>query len=109
MKVNYSEENRNEHFLADYPKVPAYPHLFVLDSDGSFLHSQGTAELEKGRGYDEKVFLDFLDKWKPSEEEQHSADAAKVERLDAEEVLAAGLERASAEKKLVLVHLSAPS
>ena len=67
MKVNYSDENSNATFLANYPKVPAYPHFFVLESDGTFLHSQGTAELEEGRGYDEKVFLAFLEKWKPGQ------------------------------------------
>jgi hypothetical protein len=36
----------------------------VLECDGSFLHSQGTAELEEGTGYNEKVFADFLDRWK---------------------------------------------
>lgn len=65
MKVNYGDGNNNEEFLANYPKVPAYPHFFVLESDGTFLHSQGTAELEEGKGYNEQVFLVFLDKWKP--------------------------------------------
>lgn len=64
MKVNYSDENENRVFLANYPDVPAYPHFFVLESDGTFLHSQGTAELEEGRGYSERTFLAFLDEWK---------------------------------------------
>lgn len=66
MKVNYSSENPNESFLADYPKVPAYPHFFVLENDGTFLHSQGTSELEEGQGYNEQVFLAFLEQWKPA-------------------------------------------
>ena len=65
MKVNYSDDNQNEDFLKAYPKIPAYPHLFVLDSDGRFLHSQGTGELEEGRGYNESVFLTFLETWQP--------------------------------------------
>ena len=64
MKVNYSDENKNAVFLANYPNVPAYPHFFVLESDGTLLHSQGTAELEEGKGYNEQIFLAFLDKWK---------------------------------------------
>lgn len=64
MKVNMSAENKNADFLGTYPKVPAYPHLLVLDSDGTFLHSQGTGELEEGKGYNEKVFVDFLNEWK---------------------------------------------
>ncbi|MEZ6103965.1 MAG: hypothetical protein R3E01_33915 [Pirellulaceae bacterium] len=66
MKVNMSDENNNATFLAQYPKVPAYPHFFVLDSDGTFLHSQGTGELEEGRGYNEAMFLEFLERWKPT-------------------------------------------
>jgi hypothetical protein len=64
MKVNYSDENPNAAFLRAYPGIPGYPHIFVLDSDGKFLHSQGTAELEEGRSYNEKVFLEFLAKWR---------------------------------------------
>ncbi len=109
MKVNYSDENRNEEFLKAYPKVPAYPHFFVLDSDGRFLHSQGTAELEEGRGYDENVFLAFLAKWQPGAQQAPTGDATKNGELrDAEEALAEGLERARAENKKVLIHLSAP-
>lgn len=67
MKVNYSEENDNAAFLSQFPKVEAYPHVFVLDQDGSFLHSQGTGELESGRSYDEQVFVDFLNQWKPGD------------------------------------------
>ena len=65
MKVSYGDGNDNEAFLGNYPKVPAYPHFFVLEKDGSFLHSQGTGELEEGRGYDEQKFMDFLNTWSP--------------------------------------------
>jgi hypothetical protein len=53
--------------LVNYPKVPAYPHFFVLETDGTFLHSQGTTELEEGKGYNEQVFIAFLDSWKASQ------------------------------------------
>lgn len=46
MKVNMSEENENKAFLSTYPEIKGYPHLFVLDSDGKFLHSQDTTPLE---------------------------------------------------------------
>ena len=107
MKVNYGEKNRNEEFLKAYPKVPAYPHFFVLDQAGEFLHSQGTAELESGSSYDEAVFLAFLKKWQPKTGE--TAEADQTADLDAERVLADGLERARGEKKKLLVHLSAPT
>lgn len=63
--VNYSPENRNEEFLAQYPPAAGYPHLFVLESDGSLLHSQDTEELESGTGlgYDEDRVREFLKKW----------------------------------------------
>lgn len=75
MKVNMSDENDNEEFLSNYPEVPAYPHFFVLESDGTFLHSQGTAELESGQGYDETVFLEFLDKWKRVERGERKVES----------------------------------
>ncbi|KLD77862.1 thioredoxin family protein [Xanthomonas hyacinthi] len=65
VKVNYSDDNKNEAFLAQYPKIEAYPHLLVLDADGKLLHSQFTGELEKGKGYDRKKFFDFLKQWAP--------------------------------------------
>jgi len=63
MKVNYSMENKNEAFLKDYPEIPGYPHLFVLEKDGKFLHSQGTAVLEKDASYSEDAILSFVKKW----------------------------------------------
>jgi thiol-disulfide isomerase/thioredoxin len=65
MKVTWDENQRNEAFLSQYPKINGYPHLFVLDSDGKLLHSQDTSPLEEGHGYNEKVYLEFLDRWKP--------------------------------------------
>jgi thiol:disulfide interchange protein len=68
IKVNYSEENENKPFLSQYPKIPGYPHIFVLDSDGRFLHSQGTADLEEGRGYNLEKFTSFLTSWAPPDQ-----------------------------------------
>jgi thiol:disulfide interchange protein len=63
LHVNWTEENRNEAFLSRYPKIPGYPHIFVLDEDGTFLHSQGTEVLESGRGYSKEAIRAFLEKW----------------------------------------------
>jgi thiol:disulfide interchange protein len=64
MKVNVSEENANEIFLAQFPAAAGYPHIYILESDGTFLHSQNTAELEDGvDSYVLEVFLTFLQKW----------------------------------------------
>lgn len=65
MKVNYSEDNDNAAFLAGYPEIKGYPHLFVLDDNGQLLHSQFTGELEKGKGYDRGKFFAFLKAWAP--------------------------------------------
>ena len=65
MKVNWSRENENEAFLGQYPTIHGYPHIFVLEKDGTFLHSQDTAELEEGHSYNEGVLLAFLDEWMP--------------------------------------------
>ncbi len=65
VKVNYSPEAENREFLSRYPEVPGYPHLFVLDSDGTFLHSQGTGVLEEGEGYSEEAVVAFLERWAP--------------------------------------------
>ena len=63
VKVNWSKENQNEAVLARWPKISGYPHLFVLDADGTLLHSQDTSLLEEGKGYDKAKFVAFLEKW----------------------------------------------
>lgn len=64
LKVNYSEDNKNEKFLSKYPKVAGYPHFFILDKDGKILHSQNTGDLEQGKGYSREKMLNFLNEWK---------------------------------------------
>ncbi len=66
MKVTYDQNQKNEPFLSDFPKIKAYPHLFILDGEGHLLHSQDTEELEQDRSYSETAYLTFLDKWKPA-------------------------------------------
>ncbi len=63
VKVNYSKENKNETVLSRYPKIPGYPHLFVLDSKGTLLRSKDTGELESGKGHDPAKVMAFLKKW----------------------------------------------
>ena len=65
VKINFSKENENRNFLSQYPKIPGYPHFFVLESDGKFLYSQGSGELEAGQGHDHDKVLAFLKKWAP--------------------------------------------
>ncbi len=66
--VNFSKENENRKFLRRYPRIPGYPHLFVLDSDGKLLHSENTGELEDGKSYSEEAILEFLKRWAPPAE-----------------------------------------
>lgn len=65
LKVNFSPENRNEGFLSRFPNIPGYPHLFVLEADGTLLHSQDTLPLEDGDSYSEESILAFLRTWTP--------------------------------------------
>jgi thiol:disulfide interchange protein len=65
LKINMSPENQNKAFLSKYPEIPGYPHLFVLDTDGTLLHSQDTVELEEGKSYNLGRVRDFLERWKP--------------------------------------------
>ncbi len=67
VRVNFSEENKNEAVIGKYGKVTGYPHIFILDSDGKLLHSEDTSELEQGRGYSELAMKTFLEKWAPKQ------------------------------------------
>lgn len=61
LKINFSEENKNEAFLANYPQIKGYPHLYVLEKDGSFIYSKDTSELEDGvKSYNLQKFTGFL-------------------------------------------------
>jgi thiol:disulfide interchange protein len=63
VKVNWSEENKNEAVLSQYPKIGGFPHLFVLDANGALVRSQDTGELEEGKGYSVDKFNAFLLHW----------------------------------------------
>ena len=63
IKVNMSDDNRNQAVLSRYPKIPGYPHLFVLDADGKLVQSQGTSELEEGQSYNFDKMQQFLNRW----------------------------------------------
>ena len=65
VKVNYSKENKNEKLLSKYPKIPGYPHIFILDNNSKLLCSQDTGELESGKGHDPEKVMTFLKKWAP--------------------------------------------
>ena len=63
LKVNVSLENRNEDFLGQFPSVEGYPHIFVLNAEGTLVHSQNTGDLEEGKGHSKEKVMSFLKKW----------------------------------------------
>jgi len=66
VKVHYdNKKNKNEAFLSQYPKIPGYPHFFVLERNGKLLKSQDTGELEEGKGHSKEKVLAFLQDWVP--------------------------------------------
>ena len=66
MKVA-SQSQYADAFLADYPKINAYPFVYVLSPAGELPHSQDMEKLELGEGYDEEAFVDFLEAWRASQ------------------------------------------
>lgn len=64
LKVNYSDENRNEEFLANFGRIPGYPHLFITENNGKVIYSNDIRDMTiNGRLSKEKMLL-FLNKWK---------------------------------------------
>lgn len=63
LKVNYSQDNPNDAFLAKFPRIIDYPHFFVLDSKGTLVHSQPTHPFEHGKTYNVSKIDEFLKKW----------------------------------------------
>ncbi|WP_018693134.1 thioredoxin family protein [Algicola sagamiensis] len=59
VKINYSEENKNEAFLSQFPKIKGVPHFFVMDKQGRLVISKNTGILEEGKSYSEKKMLIF--------------------------------------------------
>lgn len=66
VKINFSPDNENQDVLSRYPEIPGYPHFFVLEADGSLLHSQDTGKLETGDHHDPDKMQAFLKEWAPA-------------------------------------------
>ena len=64
VKVNVSEDNMNEAFLASYPEAGGYPFLIILAASGKFIDTQDTGVLEDGRGYSAERFMAFVDRYR---------------------------------------------
>lgn len=63
--VNTSKGNKNEEALRrlENPGRFGYPVFVILDQDGRRLHTQNSAYLEEGKGYNEKAVVEFLQNW----------------------------------------------
>jgi len=66
--LNYSKENKNLDQLKrlGFPQRFGFPVLVVLDASGTRLHTQDSALLEKGNGYDSEKVKQFLKNWAPA-------------------------------------------
>jgi thiol:disulfide interchange protein len=65
VKIYYGAENKNEKVLSRYSKLLGVPHFFILESDGTLLHSQHVAELQVNGNYTADKVKEFLTKWAP--------------------------------------------
>ena len=65
--LNYSKENKNLDYLKKlgFPQRFGFPVLVVLDANGNRLHTQDSALLERGNGYDKDKVKSFLRNWAP--------------------------------------------
>jgi len=65
--VNWSMENKNPKAMAylGYPQRFGFPVFVVLDNNGEILHTQNSAFLEEGKGYNLDKVLQFINGWTP--------------------------------------------
>lgn len=66
--LNYSPENKNTAIFTKYgfPQRFGFPVFVVLDAKGNQIHTQDSALLEEGNGYDKKKVTGFLRNWGPA-------------------------------------------
>jgi hypothetical protein len=63
VSMKMSDENRNGRFLARFPYIPAYPHIFILDADKNLIKSQRTDQLRDGNSYSEERFRELFNQF----------------------------------------------
>ena len=63
--VNWSLENKNLDAMKylGHPQRFGYPVFVILNAKGEVIHTQDTALLEQGRGYNKSHVLRFLNVW----------------------------------------------
>ena len=65
VKLNYSPENKNEALFKKYGNAQrfGFPVFIILDDNGERIHTQNSALLEEGKGYNKAKVLGFLNNW----------------------------------------------
>ena len=63
--VNWSTENKNPDAMSylGNPERFGFPVFVIIDGDGKVLHTQDSALLEEGKGYNKKHIMRFLTVW----------------------------------------------
>ena len=66
--INYSKENKNLETLKklEFPQRFGFPVFVILNEKGERIHTQNSALLESGDGYDRKKVIGFLMDWRPA-------------------------------------------
>lgn len=66
--INYSDENKNDMLMQrlEYPNRFGFPVFVILDATGKRIHTQNSAYLEEGKGYNQKKVAEFLTHWSPA-------------------------------------------
>ena len=63
-KIYYGDEGDNSEFFTNLPPAAGYPHFWILDANGTLLHSQNTLPLEDGaESYSRHAFVAFIQRW----------------------------------------------
>jgi thioredoxin-related protein len=66
--VNYDKKNHSFELFQDlgFPQRFGFPVFVILDEKGNRIHTQNSAYLEKGEGYDKEKILKFFKNWSPA-------------------------------------------
>jgi thioredoxin-related protein len=68
VRVNYDAKNKQEELMAElgFPQRFGFPVFVILDENGTRIHTQNSAFLEKDKSYDSKRVLQFYKNWSMS-------------------------------------------